>query len=95
MSQTLAHRRILSAHARAQQSSDPVAAPPRAEPAPGGRPADWGGFEPASSAAVRALQTLVHAGARIVRIEPHRIVLRRLESLCEIDPLGRVHWRSK
>jgi hypothetical protein len=89
MSQTLAQRRVLAAHARLRPegTSDRSAAGwrPLAPPGPADR-AD------ASRDAMQTVLVLVRSGARIVSVEPARVVLDRDGRACEVDRAGRVRW---
>lgn len=87
MSQTLAQRRALAAHARQRNPSESQApASEEATPARG---------SPMTGPAGRAVLTLVRSGARIVEVGPERVRLHREGTECEVDTCGRVDWRPR
>lgn len=87
MSQTLAQRRVLAAHARQRTPSEsPPSASQDATPERG---------NPMTGPAGRAVLTLVRSGARIVEVGPERVRLHREGTECEVDTRGRVDWRPR
>lgn len=103
---TLAQRRALAEHARGREPSPSAsdgAAPGRGDEAAAAevscRPAPIrSSTDPAaawSGPAGRAVLTLVRSGARVVEVGPGRVRLRRDGAECEVDPRGRVAWRSR
>ena len=93
MSQTLAQRRALAAHAASHSAvrTAPRGAAPSGQ-AGADRTPDLGRFAPLTPAALGTVKSLIGAGARLLRVDPGRVLLKREDSVCEVDAAGRVKW---
>ena len=83
MSPTPAQRKALAAGtARTQAGASPAARP------------DLDRFDPVSCEAMRTVDALLRAGARLVDVQHGHVLLRRDDALCVVDAAGRLDCRG-